>query len=64
MSDYEINEKDIESVLEYLSHHDSANADREYAVQLLYSMQETAKELVGQDLEFAKLLELTLKKQS
>lgn len=63
MSDYQINEKDIESAIEYLKHHDPANADREYAVELLNAMQDTAKELVNKDLDFAQLLEATLKKR-
>ncbi len=63
MSDYQINEKDIKSVIEYLKHHDPANADREYAIELLNAMQDTAKELVNKDLDFAQLLEATLKKR-
>ena len=63
MSDYEINEKDIESVITYLEHHDPENADREYAIELLHAMQETAKELVDQNIKFAQLLKLTLKER-
>jgi DNA-binding phage protein len=37
--DYEINEKDIESVIKYLKIHNPENADREYAIQLLNLMQ-------------------------
>ena len=63
MSSYEINEEDIESVVKYLKIHDPENADRDYAIQLLEAMQQTAKELVDQDLTFAQLLEETLKKK-
>jgi hypothetical protein len=46
MSDYEINEKDIETVLRYLKIHNPENADRDYAVQLLEAMQDTAHNIV------------------
>jgi TRAP-type uncharacterized transport system substrate-binding protein len=46
MSDYEINEKDIETVLRYLKIHNPENADRDYAVQLLKAMQNTAHNIV------------------
>jgi threonine synthase len=46
MSDYEINEKDIETVLRYLKIHNPKNADRDYAVQLLEAMQVTAHDIV------------------
>jgi threonine synthase len=46
MSDYEINDKDIETVLRYLKIHNPENADRDYAVQLLEAMQNTAHNIV------------------
>ena len=52
----EITEEDITKVINYLKIHEPKNADREYAVQLLESMNEYAKELVNQDLEFAELI--------
>jgi len=62
MSGYEINPDDVDKVLTYLKHHDPENADKEYAIQLLESMRHTAKKLVEQNLTFAELLELALKK--
>lgn len=44
--DYQINEKDIETVIRYLEIHDPKNADRDYAIQFLESLQATAGELV------------------
>ena len=46
MSDYEINEEDIKAVLRYLKIHNPENADRDYAVQLLEAMQDTAHNIV------------------
>lgn len=46
MSEYEKNEKDIESVINYLKIYDPENADREYAVQLLELMEGLASDLV------------------
>jgi hypothetical protein len=39
MSDYEINEKDIDSVIRYLKIHDPDNATPEKAIALLEEMQ-------------------------
>ena len=63
MAGYEINEKDIESVIRYMKIHDPKNADREYAIQFLESLQGVAGEIVGKDIEFAEFLEKALKKQ-
>lgn len=63
MSNYKINEKDIEQAVHYLELHDPKNADREYAMQLLITMQEIAEELVDKDITTAALLELALKKK-
>lgn len=57
MNNYDINEKYIEAVLRHLRIKDPENANREYAIQKLMVMNELAKELVNQDLEFAELLE-------
>lgn len=45
MDDYQISEKDIESVIRYLELHDPENADRDYAVQLLEAMQGLAHDV-------------------
>lgn len=45
MSDYAINEKDIESVIRYMKIFDPKNADRDYAIQLLEVMQGIAMEV-------------------
>ena len=55
MSGYEINEKDIATVIRYLEMHNPENTDREYAIQILELMHEIAKEAVNEGLEFAKL---------
>ena len=60
MSDYEVNEKDIEAVIRYLKIHDPKNADRKYAVQLLGVMQEVARELVDEDITIAELIQKAL----
>lgn len=39
---YEFTEEDIQKVLEYLTHHNPENADRDYAIQLLQQMQDEA----------------------
>ncbi len=46
MSDYVLNEKDIESTIRYLKIFDPKNADRDYAIQLLEVMQSTAEGIV------------------
>ena len=46
MSDYVLNEADIEKVLNYLRIHDPKNADRDYAIQKLELMMSTASEIV------------------
>ena len=46
MSDYVLNEKDIESTIRYLKIFDPKNADRDYAIQLLEVMQSTADGIV------------------
>lgn len=40
--DYEFTEDDIQKVINYLTIHNPANADRDYAVQLLQQMQDNA----------------------
>ncbi len=61
MSDYKINEKDIEAVLRQLRIDSPENANREYAIQKLMAMNELAKELASKDLEFAELLAAAMK---
>lgn len=39
---YEFTEDDIQKVLDYLTHHNPENADRDYAIQLLQQMQDNA----------------------
>ncbi len=52
---YEINEEDIATVIRHLKIHDPANADREYAIQVLELMHEIAKRVANAGLEFAEL---------
>lgn len=46
MSDYILNEADIEKVINYLKKHDPENADRDYAIQKLELMMSQASETV------------------
>jgi hypothetical protein len=62
MKDYEINEKDIQSVIHHLELHDPKNADRDYAIQLLGIMQEIAGNLVRSDAVDADLIDKALQK--
>ena len=62
MAGYEINEKDIEAVIRYMEIHDPKNADREYAVQYLQSLQGVASQLARSDTGLAELLQEALKK--
>lgn len=43
--DYDIDDEKIATVLRYLELHDPKNADRDYAIQLLETMQSIAGEL-------------------
>ena len=63
MIGYGINEKDIETVIRYLAIHNPANADREYAIQLLELMREMAREMIKTDIEFTELLLKALKER-
>ena len=60
---YEINEKDIATVIRHLKIHDPANADREYAIQVLELMHEIAKRVANADLEAAELFLEALKQK-
>ena len=60
---YEINEKDIATVIRHLKIHDPANADREYAIQVLELMHEIAKRVVNAGMEFTKLFLEALKEK-
>ena len=60
MSAYKITEADIEAVIRYLKIHDPKNADREFALVLLDTMQRMAKELVQTDITSAVLLKEAL----
>jgi len=64
MSDYEINEKDIESVIHYLEVNDPKNADKDYVIQLLQVMQEIAGDLVRSDITQAELIQKALEKKN
>lgn len=46
MSDYVLNDEDIEKILNYLKIHDPKNADRDYAIQKLELMMSEASEIV------------------
>lgn len=46
MSDYVLNEADIEKVINWLKINDPKNADRDYAIQKLEVMMSTATDIV------------------
>ncbi len=56
MRGYEINEKDIATVIRYLHIHHPEDTSREYAIQILELMHEIAKQSVNENVEFAELL--------
>ena len=60
---YEINEKDIMTTMRHLRIHDPANADQEYAIQVLELMHEIAKRVANAGLEFSELFLKTLKEK-
>lgn len=62
MEGYQINEKDIETVIRYLKIHDPKNADRDYAIQYLESLQGVASEIAQNNSELAEILRQALKK--
>lgn len=47
--EYHISEEDIQAVIRYLQIHDPENADRDYAIQLIESMQGFGNELARSD---------------
>lgn len=60
---YNISEEDIQKVINYLKFHDPKNADREYAIEFIESMQITSNEIARTDEELAKAIEEYTKKK-
>ena len=60
---YEINEEDIATVIRHLKIHDPANADQEYAIQVLELMHEIAKRVANAGMKFAELFLEALKEK-
>ena len=63
MAGYEINEKDIDSVLNYLKIHDPVNATPEMAIAILEEMQVRFHTMSHDDPEMLKQVLEDLKKQ-
>lgn len=60
---YNISEEDIQKIINYLKFHDPKNADREYAIEFIESMQITSNEIARTDEELAKAIEEFTKKK-
>lgn len=60
---YNISEEDIQKVINYLKFHDPKNADREYAIEFIESMQVTSNEIARTDEELARAIEEFTKKK-
>jgi hypothetical protein len=55
--EYHINEEDIQKIVRYLEIHDPQNADRDYAIQLIESMQSFGSELARTDEALAEAIQ-------
>ena len=53
-------EKEIQSTLTYLKHHDLENANRLFAIEFLRALQEMTRRLADEDISQAELLHKTL----
>lgn len=58
--EYHQNEEDVQKVLRYLEIHDPKNANREYAIQYIESMQGFGNELARADESLAETLKKKL----
>lgn len=47
--EYQINEEDIQAIIRYQKIHDPENADSDYAIQLIETMQSVGSELARSD---------------
>lgn len=61
--EYNISEEDIQKVITYLKFHDPKNADRDYAIEFIESMQIKSNEIARTDEELAKAIEEFTKKK-
>ncbi len=64
MSDYKINEQDIDSVIRYLKIHDPVNATPEKAIAMLEELQAGIHNIGHEDPELLKKLQEMLRKDS
>lgn len=55
--EYHINEEDIQTIIRYQKIHDPENADRDYAIQLIESMQSFGSELARSDEALAEAIQ-------
>jgi hypothetical protein len=58
--EYHISEEDVQKVIRYLEIHDSKNANRDYAIQYIESMQGFGSELARSNEPFAEALKKKL----
>ena len=58
--DDDFTEKEIQSTLTYLKHHDPENANRLFAIEFLRALQEMTRRLANEDISQAELLHKTL----
>ena len=61
-NEYHINEEDIAKIIKYLEFEDPDNANREYAIQLIESMQISGNEIARSDEALAEAIRRHTKK--
>lgn len=61
-NEYHINEEDIAKIIKYLEFEDPDNANREYAIQLIESMQISSNEIARSDEALAEAIRRHTKK--
>jgi len=62
--EYRINEEDIAKIIKYLEFEDPDNANREYAIQLIESMQISGNEIARSDEALAEAIRKYTQKKS
>ena len=63
-NEYHINEEDIAKIIKYLEFEDPDNANREYAIQLIESMQISSNEIARSDEALAEAIRKYTQKKS
>ena len=63
-NEYHINEEDIAKIIKYLEFEDPDNANREYAIQLIESIQISSNEIARSDEALAEAIRKYTQKKS